>query len=53
MKPNGYTYKYKNKRPCDKCNKAKLSGGLVAYCLLYEVDGEKWCRECAKEARVL
>jgi len=53
MKPNGYQYRYKNPTPCEKCGKKKRSGGFLSYYMLYEANGDKLCRECAKAMLII
>jgi hypothetical protein len=59
QKLNGYVYNYKTRRKCEnaECRRVCRTGGWGAnnnvQVRLYELNGKKVCRMCAKEANII
>lgn len=52
-KPNGYQYAYNKPHACEHCGDKPKEGGRGKQYRLFEVNGEKFCRECAKASGII
>jgi len=53
QKLNGYQYAYDTPVTCEMCFIQPKEGGQGKQYRLFEANGKKVCRECAKEKKIL